>query len=110
MVMLSLMRSTRKLTSVGHYLISGGFETVLVIWQLSTGKQQTLPHLTAAVESIVVSPQGASYAVTLANNSVLVLSTSELEAKTNIVGMQSRRVDLEQMPREATNTNLDFDY
>lgn len=76
----------------GNYLISGGDETVLTIWQLSTGKQQHLPHLTAAIESVVVSPSGASYGVTLANNSVIVLSTSELKAKTNIVGIQSRRI------------------
>ncbi|KAF2746557.1 WD40 repeat-like protein [Sporormia fimetaria CBS 119925] len=83
----------------GNYLISGGAETVLVLWQLSTGKQQHLPHLTAAIENIVVSPSGASYSVTLANNSVVVLSTTELEAKMNIIGVQSRRVDMEQFPR-----------
>ena len=71
---------------------------VLVIWQLATGTQQTLPHLTSAVEKIVVSPKGTSYAVSLANNSVIVLSTSELEAQANIVGVQSRRVDLQDLP------------
>ncbi|KAF2738188.1 WD40 repeat-like protein [Polyplosphaeria fusca] len=94
----------------GNYLISGGFETVLVIWQLSTGTQQTLPHLTAAVESIVVSPLGASYAVTLANNSIVILSTTELQAKSNIVGVQSRRVDHEQMPRESSSSEQSFDF
>ncbi len=33
--------------------------------------------------------------MTLANNSVIVLSTTELEAKTNIIGIQSRRVDFD---------------
>jgi NET1-associated nuclear protein 1 (U3 small nucleolar RNA-associated protein 17) len=94
---------TFPLTFTGNYLISGGDETVLVIWQLSTGKQQHLPHLTAAIENIVVSPIGSSYAVTLANNSVVVLSTTELEAKANIIGIQSRRIDLEQLPRENNN-------
>lgn len=91
------------LTFTGNYLISGGDETVLVLWQLSTGKQQHLPHLTAAIENIVVSPIGSSYAVTLANNSIIVLSTTELEAKANIVGIQSRRIDLEQLPRGNNN-------
>lgn len=86
----------------GNYLISGGKETVLVLWQLSTGKQQHLPHLTAAIENIVVSPSGASYAVSLANNSVIVLSTTELEAKMNIIGVQSRKVEKELFPRTAT--------
>lgn len=49
----------------------------------------------------MVSPSGSAYAVTLANNSVIVLSTTELEAKTNIVGIQSRRVDIEQLPKES---------
>ncbi|KAF1947758.1 WD40 repeat-like protein [Clathrospora elynae] len=85
----------------GNYIISGGDETVLTIWQLATGNPQHLPHLSAAIENIVVSPSGSSYALTLANNSVIVLSTTELEAKTNIVGIQSRRVDFEQLPKES---------
>jgi NET1-associated nuclear protein 1 (U3 small nucleolar RNA-associated protein 17) len=67
---------------------------------LATGKAQHLPHLTAAIENIVVSPSGSSYAVSLANNSVIVISTAELDAKTNIVGIQTRRVDPEQLPKE----------
>lgn len=82
-------------------MISGGDETVLTIWQLSTGKCQHLPHLSAAIENIVVSPTGSAYALSLANNSVIVISTTELEAKTNIVGIQTRRVDAEQLPRES---------
>ncbi|KAF2687062.1 WD40 repeat-like protein [Lentithecium fluviatile CBS 122367] len=93
----------------GNYLISGGDETVLTIWQLSTGKQQHLPHLTAAIENVVVSPSGASYAISLANNSVIVLSTSELLAKTNIIGLQSRRVDQEQQPRESNSSTYSFE-
>jgi NET1-associated nuclear protein 1 (U3 small nucleolar RNA-associated protein 17) len=96
------------LTCAGNYLISGGEETVMVIWQLSTGKQQFLPHLTAAIENIVLSPTGTSYAVSLANNSVVVLSTTELDAKTNIIGIQSRRIDLEQMPPESTNGSYTY--
>ncbi|KAF2007104.1 WD40 repeat-like protein [Amniculicola lignicola CBS 123094] len=95
--------ATLKWSKDGNYLISGGNETVLVIWQLSTGKQQHLPHLTAAIESVVVSPSGSSYVVSLANNSILVLSTTELAAKTNIVGIQSRRIDLEQLPHKNSN-------
>lgn len=78
-------------------MISGGDETVLNIWQIATGKCQHLPHLSAAIENVVVSPAGSSYALSLANNSVIVLSTTELEAKTNIVGIQTRRVDAEQL-------------
>jgi NET1-associated nuclear protein 1 (U3 small nucleolar RNA-associated protein 17) len=79
------------------------------LWQLSTGKQQHLPHLTAAIENIVVSPTGASYSVTLANNSVIVLSTTELEAKTNIIGVQARRVDKELFPRDSSPSSYSWD-
>ncbi|USP73770.1 U3 small nucleolar RNA-associated protein 17 [Curvularia clavata] len=84
----------------GNYIISGGDENVLTLWQLATGLPQHLPHLSAAIENIVVSPTGSAYALTLANNSVIVLSTTELEARTNIVGIQSRRIDPERMPKE----------
>jgi NET1-associated nuclear protein 1 (U3 small nucleolar RNA-associated protein 17) len=63
----------------GNYIISGGHETVMVIWQLDTGQQQFLPHLSATIQSLTVSNTGSAYAVQLADNSVMVLSSSELE-------------------------------
>ncbi len=62
----------------GNYIISGGRETVMVIWQLDTGQKQFLPHLSAAIRHLTVSDTGSSYALHLADNSVMVLSTSEL--------------------------------
>ncbi|KAF2432367.1 WD40 repeat-like protein [Tothia fuscella] len=81
--------STVKWSLDSNYVISGGKETVLVLLQLETGKRQNLPHLTSAILSLTVSPKGTSYAVHLADNSVMVLSTSELQPKTNIPGIQS---------------------
>ncbi|KIV99764.1 uncharacterized protein PV09_08570 [Verruconis gallopava] len=78
-----------KWSNDGNYLISGGKETVLCIWQLETGRRQDLPHLTAAIQNLTVSPSGASYALHLADNSVLVLSTAELQPKTHIASLQS---------------------
>ncbi|EAS34523.3 WD repeat protein [Coccidioides immitis RS] len=72
----------------GNYLISGGLETVLVLWQLDTGRKQFLPHLTSAICNLVVSPSGVSYAVKLADNSAMVLSTSELRPTTSISSLQ----------------------
>lgn len=74
----------------GSYLISGGRETVLVLWQMATGKKQFLPHLMAEIEQITVSPNGASYAIQLADNSVMVLSTSELKPVANFAGLQAQ--------------------
>ncbi|CZS98996.1 related to small nucleolar ribonucleoprotein [Rhynchosporium agropyri] len=79
----------------GNYLISGGTETVLVLWQLDTGKQQFLPHMAATIQNVVVSPTGSSYAVQLADNSAMVLSTSELKPTVNIAGIQTCVVESE---------------
>ncbi|KAH8648010.1 WD repeat-containing protein-like protein [Tricladium varicosporioides] len=73
----------------GNYIISGGTETVLVLWQLDTGKQQFLPHMSATIQNVVVSPSGSSYGVQLADNSAMILSTAELTPMTNIAGIQA---------------------
>ena len=61
----------------------------MVLWQLDTGQKQTLPHLSAAIESLVVSPSGSSYAVRLADNSAMVLSTAELQPTVSVSGIQT---------------------
>lgn len=63
-------------------------ETVLVLWQLETGHKQVLPHLSAAIESIVVSPSGPFYCVRLSDNSAMILSTSELQPTFSVAGIQ----------------------
>lgn len=75
---------------IGTYLISGGRETVLVIWQLATSQQQMLPNLGAAIKNITLSPSGSEYAITLADNSCITISTTELKPKAAIAGIQSR--------------------
>ena len=82
--------SSVKWSRDGNYLISGGTETVLVIWNLDTNQQQYLPHLSSEILNISVSPQGSSYALRLSDNSVMVLSTANLEAATNVSGFASQ--------------------
>ncbi|KAH0163582.1 WD40 repeat-like protein, partial [Aureobasidium melanogenum] len=82
--------ATVKWSKDGNYLISGGRETVLVLWQLSTGKKQFIPHLTAEIERLTVAPNGTSYAIQLADNSVMVLSTTELKPIANFAGLQAQ--------------------
>lgn len=77
-----------RLNLTGNYLISGGLETVLVIWQLETGSKEILPHLGAPLESIVVSPSGSAYGLRLADNSAMILSTSELKPTFSVAGIQ----------------------
>ena len=71
----------------GNYLISGGSETVLVLWQLDTSEKNFLPHLSASIRNLAISPLGASYGVHLEDNSVMVLSTSDLRPTTSISGL-----------------------
>ncbi|KAI9744617.1 MAG: hypothetical protein M1818_002146 [Claussenomyces sp. TS43310] len=82
----------------GNYIISGGSETVMVLWQLDTGKQQYLPHMSAAIQNIVVSPLGASYAIRLADNSTMVLSAAELTPTAHISGIQAQVLNLSPSP------------
>ncbi|KAJ5951775.1 uncharacterized protein N7479_010188 [Penicillium vulpinum] len=72
----------------GNYIISGGQESVMVLWQLDTGRKQFLPHLSSPICNIVVSTRGSSYVVKLADNSVMILSTRELQPLTTITGLQ----------------------
>ncbi|KAF9882978.1 hypothetical protein FE257_004363 [Aspergillus nanangensis] len=72
----------------GNYIISGGSETVLVLWQLDTGRKQYLPHLSSQICNIVVSASGGAYLLKLADNSVIVLSARELQPSAAITGFQ----------------------
>ncbi|KAL8980430.1 MAG: hypothetical protein Q9205_004483 [Flavoplaca limonia] len=86
---LSVKWSRDDADNAGNYLISGGLETTLVLWQLETGHINTLPHLGAPIEGIVISPSGASYAIRLADNSAMIVSTAELKPTFSIAGVQS---------------------
>lgn len=94
----SSLQDSNLLTCIGNYVISGGQETTLVLWQLETGQRQHLPHLGAAVESIVVSPFGSSYGIRLADNSAIILSTSELRPTFSIAGIQIPAVQQARLP------------
>jgi NET1-associated nuclear protein 1 (U3 small nucleolar RNA-associated protein 17) len=48
-----------------------------------------LPHLSAAIENIVVSKHGSAYALHLDDNSAMVLSTAEMKPITYIAGIQA---------------------
>lgn len=83
-------------------MISGGHETVLIIWQLDTGHKQKLPHLSAAIESLVVSPSGTSYGIRLADNSAMILSTTELLPTFSVAGIQ--------LPNESRSTDIELPF
>ncbi|SZF05928.1 unnamed protein product [Blumeria hordei] len=82
----------------GNYVISGGKETVLVLWQLESGKKDFLPHMSATIENIAVSPKGSSYAIQLSDNSTIVLSTADLLPKMMIAGIQASVIQPPKFP------------
>jgi len=55
------------------YLLSGGEEAVLVLWQLATSKQDFLPRLGSTLSSISISKDQEYYAVTAKDNSVRLI-------------------------------------
>ncbi|OAA49696.1 WD domain containing protein [Cordyceps fumosorosea ARSEF 2679] len=83
----------------GNYMISGGSENTLVLWQMDTSKKDFLPHLSGSVENIVVSSDGASYVVHLDDNSTMILSTSELKPSAYVSGVQSAAANV-QTPKD----------
>ncbi|KUJ24196.1 WD40 repeat-like protein [Mollisia scopiformis] len=86
---------TVKWSQDGNYVISGGSETVLVLWQLETGKHQFLPHMSATIQNVVVAPRGNAYGIQLADNSAMILSTAELQPTANISGIQTCVIEAE---------------
>ncbi|OAA81651.1 WD domain containing protein [Akanthomyces lecanii RCEF 1005] len=83
----------------GNYMISGGSENTLVLWQMDTSKKDFLPHLSGSVENIVVSADGASYVVHLDDNSTMIISTSEMKPSAYVSGIQSAAADI-QTPKD----------
>ncbi|KIJ66298.1 hypothetical protein HYDPIDRAFT_174438 [Hydnomerulius pinastri MD-312] len=69
-------------TTNGAYLLSGGEESVLVIWQLHSGKREFVPRVGSPIKNIVVSPPRAAeeeYLLGLADASHAFVSSSTLK-------------------------------
>ncbi|RUS25040.1 WD40-repeat-containing domain protein [Jimgerdemannia flammicorona] len=80
-------------TADGVYLLSGGEEAVLVIWQLETGHRQYLPRLGSEIRSITVSPDQSLYALGHLDNSVRVFNALDLDIKQAIQGLKYAQTD-----------------
>jgi WD40 repeat protein len=76
-------------TPDGHYLLSGGEEAVLVIWQLRTLKQQFLPRLGSTIVAISISPDGLHYVVGTDDNVIHVINAATLRETWTSVGIAS---------------------
>lgn len=74
-------------TNDGIYLLSGGEEGVLVIWQMSTRTKQFLPHLGSDILSITVHPKQMSYLLHLKENTIKLISAVNTEIKQSFSGL-----------------------
>ena len=52
----------------GTYLLSGGEEAVLVLWQLATEQKHFRPRLGAPIVGVACCPGDQTYAISLQNN------------------------------------------
>ncbi|KZP28826.1 WD40 repeat-like protein [Athelia psychrophila] len=68
-------------TANGAYLLSGGEESVLVIWQLHTGKKEFVPRLGAPLTSVAVAMTAESeeYLVGLADATYMFINSATLK-------------------------------
>jgi WD40 repeat protein len=80
--------ATLRFTSDGEQLLSGGEESVLVVWHLQSRQKSFLPRLGSEVASLQMSPDGQMYGVGLADNSVKIVMASNLAVKQSVEGMR----------------------
>jgi NET1-associated nuclear protein 1 (U3 small nucleolar RNA-associated protein 17) len=69
-------------TTNGAYLLSGGEESVLVIWQLRTGQKEFVPRVGAPINTISISRMGSGeeeYLLGLADASYVFVSAATLK-------------------------------
>ncbi|KIY67198.1 WD40 repeat-like protein [Cylindrobasidium torrendii FP15055 ss-10] len=67
----------------GAYLLSGGEEAVLVVWQLETGKKEYIPRLGSAINSIAVlkRAQDEDYLCSLVDGTFVFVNAAALQIK-----------------------------
>ena len=77
-------------TSNGAYLLSGGEEAVLVIWQLHSGKKEFVPRLGAPINTLGVSrgPGEESYLVGLADATYSFINPGSLRISRSYSGIK----------------------
>ncbi|KAJ3374548.1 WD repeat-containing protein 75 [Allomyces arbusculus] len=77
----------------GRYLLSGGDEAVLVIWQLTTGHKQFISRLGSEILSITVSPDMKLFALAQWDNSIRIISAVNLAVQQSVVGLKSTAIN-----------------
>lgn len=76
----------------GAYLLSGGEEAVLVVWQVETGHRQFLPRLGGTLRGLDVGADGRLYALACDHNAVLVVNAVSSRVEQTVRGLQLSRL------------------
>jgi NET1-associated nuclear protein 1 (U3 small nucleolar RNA-associated protein 17) len=83
--------STISFTPNGAYLLSGGEESVLVIWQIHSGKREFIPRVGAPINSVTVSQSQSGqeeYLLCLADASLVFVSAEKLKITRSYSGIK----------------------
>ncbi|GAA5892426.1 hypothetical protein JCM5296_003595 [Sporobolomyces johnsonii] len=85
--------SALSFTPNGAYLLSGGREAVMVLWQLHTGHQEYVPRVGAPILTLTVIENGEGgeqqVAMRLADGSVAFVGSQKLRISKTIAGLKS---------------------
>lgn len=84
--------SSLAFTPNGAYLLSGGQEAVLVLWQLHTGHQEYVPRLGAPILSLSIMDNGLKeqqVAARLQDGSVVFVGSQKLKISKTISGLKA---------------------
>jgi WD40 repeat protein len=73
----------------GAYLLSGGREAVLVIWDVVSGRRAYLPRLGGDIIGICVCPSDPSrYAIRQADNTLRIINAAAMTVETSLHGLR----------------------
>jgi len=91
----------------GMYLLSGGLEGVLVVWQLETGKRNYFPRLGGQVVSIAPSLHPSLFAVACMDNSIKLLNIGAMSIERTIQGICPGYPTPEQLTMRPCTVSID---
>lgn len=82
----------------GVYLFSGGEEAVFVVWQLETRSKEFFPRLGSEIKKISVSPNQLLYALSHVDNSIKIISATDMHIKHSVGGIKASHLDFKIYP------------
>ena len=75
-------------TSEGTYILSGGEEAVLVVWQTATNNKRFLPRLSSPIIGLSLDNKDSLYCVMGSDNSIRVIDSASFSVTQTIQGLK----------------------